>query len=373
MFSLYGGYGGLMFGGRSRGRKASKPKKAKKENWFERLTVDQNKQLCKAAKLRHVGNKKDLINRLLDESQTSIYGPEEKYIGINVEAIKAKCRNRSLQVSGNKFDLVLRILHCDNDSTPEGATLKRAATNVVSTVDAATGKLVEKHVAKKRKKPALSASRVASRVQKKIEAVTQKKYQSHWGSKTHSSDVYGLVADILYSEIVRSDENYLSKDPRFALSIAEAACTSLTDNFDTMCRKGYDDEGGWETIDSSLRTIAEAAKPILSAEEREEAAEWIEALHNEGDGYGLTMDTELMATVEFIRGNNDGKKSEENEEAEDTTANTKAAAAAPPAAALEDDRKPAAAPAAPTAKTNEGALKVDSHVAKENVVNSSVM
>lgn len=86
------------------------------------------------------------------------------------------CRERNLQVSGNKFDLVLRILHCDNDTTPAGATLKRAATDVVKEVDA-TGKVVEKHVPKKRKKPALSASRVYTRVQKKIESVTQKKYQ----------------------------------------------------------------------------------------------------------------------------------------------------------------------------------------------------
>ena len=30
----------------------------------ERLTVDQNKQLCKAIKVRHVGNKKDLMVRI---------------------------------------------------------------------------------------------------------------------------------------------------------------------------------------------------------------------------------------------------------------------------------------------------------------------
>ena len=122
------------------------------------------------------------MDRLLEEPQTSIYAHEGKYIGLNVEQIKGKCRERNLQVSGNKFELVLRILHCDNDSTPEGQTLKRAATDVVTTTDAATGKVVEKHVPKKRKKAAPSASRIYSRVQKKIEAVTQKKYQSHVSS-----------------------------------------------------------------------------------------------------------------------------------------------------------------------------------------------
>ncbi|KAL7525649.1 hypothetical protein ACHAXR_001097 [Thalassiosira sp. AJA248-18] len=304
MWSFYG-FGGV------RRRKASKPKKKPKENWFERLTVDQNKQLCKATKLRHVGNKTELIDRLLEDEQTSKFAPEGKYISVNVDSIKSMCRERNLQVSGTKFDLVLRVLHCDNGTTPEGMKLKRAATDVITTVDAATGKKVEKHVPKKRKKAGPSASKVYTRVQKKIESVRQKKYQSHWGSKTHSSDVYDLMSTILLCDIVASDENYLTKDPRFALEIAKAVCTSLTDNFHTMQRPGYDDCGGWSTIDRSLRTIAEAAKPILSDEEKESAAEWIEAMYNETEPYGLMMDTDIMDTVEFFRSNDDGNKSEE--------------------------------------------------------------
>eukprot|EP00956_Cyclotella_meneghiniana_P000593 scaffold642_cov75-Cyclotella_meneghiniana.AAC.11 len=170
--------------------------------------------------------------------------------------LKGMCRERNLQVTGAKYDLVLRILHCDNDSTPEGATLKRAATDVVSTVDAVSGEVVEKRVPKKRKKAAPSASRIYTRVEKKIEAVKQKKYQSHWGSKTHSTEVYDLVATILSNDVVRSEEDYLNEDPRFALSLAEAACTSLSDNFHIMQRPGYDDDGGWSIIDSELKTIA---------------------------------------------------------------------------------------------------------------------
>ena len=147
----------------------------------ERLTVDQNKQLCKAAKLRHVGKKDELIERLCEDDQTSDYACEVHHIGLNVEQLKARCRQRNLQVSGSKFDLVLRILHCDNGTTPAGATLKRAATDVVTSVDA-TGKVVEQQVPKKRKKAAPSAKKTYDRVQKKIEAVTQKKYQSHVSS-----------------------------------------------------------------------------------------------------------------------------------------------------------------------------------------------
>jgi len=306
MFSLYGD---LYFGGGFRRKKASKPKKKKKENWFERLNVDQLKQLCKAAKLRHVGKKQELIDHLLDSPITSKYGPEGKYVSLNVDAIKGMCRERNLQVSGSKFDLVLRVLHHDNGTTPEGTTLKRAATDVIKEVNTSTGEVTEKHVPKKRKKAAPSAAKVYTRVQKKIESVTQKKYQSHWGSKCHSTDVYDLVATILHNDVVKSDADYLNTDPRFALSIAKAACTSLTDNWNTMSRMGYDDCGGWGTIDRDLRRITKAVEPLLNDEEKEAAAEWIEDLYNAAEPYGLVMDTEIMETVKFLRGQ--GKKDED--------------------------------------------------------------
>ena len=276
---------------------------------LERLTVDQNKQLCKAIKARHTGVKKDLMDRLLEHPQTSKYASEEKYCGINVDTLKNMCRERNLQVSGVKFDLVLRILHNDNDSTPNGSTLKRAATDVITTVDA-SGRVTEKHVPKKRKKAAPSASKIYTRVDKKIESCKQKKYQSHWGSKTHSTEVYDLVGSILSSDIIGSEEDYLNKKIRFALTIAESACTSLSDNFCKMNRPGYDDFGGWSTIDSSLRTIADKARPVLSVGEREKMAKWIEDLHNTADPYGLTMDTNLLQTVEFLRGNDEQKSKE---------------------------------------------------------------
>eukprot|EP00562_Extubocellulus_spinifer_P014695 CAMPEP_0178572300 /NCGR_PEP_ID=MMETSP0697-20121206/18142_1 /TAXON_ID=265572 /ORGANISM="Extubocellulus spinifer, Strain CCMP396" /LENGTH=382 /DNA_ID=CAMNT_0020207005 /DNA_START=152 /DNA_END=1300 /DNA_ORIENTATION=+ len=380
MFSSYG-FGTLYFGGGygGRRRKASKPKKKKKENWFERLSVDQLKQLCKAAKLRHVGKKQELIDRLLDSPLTSKFGPEDKYCGINVESLKSMCRERNLQVSGAKFDLVLRILHHDNDSTPEGVTLKRAATEVATVVDAKTGEITEQHVPKKRKKAAPSASRVYTRVQKKIESVTQKKYQSHWGSKCHSSDVYELVATILLNDVVKSEAKYLDTDPRFALSIARAACTSLTDHWNTMCRMGYDDYGGWETIDSSLRTIVEAAKPVLSDEERTAAADWIEAMYDSAEPYGVVDDTDIMKTVEGLRADD-----EEEDERKPAAKTDEAVSSSSVVKEKEDERKPAAKTVEavssssvvkevvderkPAAKTVEAVSS--SSVVKENVENA---
>ena len=202
---------------------------------LERLTVDQNKQLCRAAKLRCGGNKTDLTERLLEEEQTSKFGPENSFVALNVDQIKTMCRERNLQVSGNKFDLVLRILHHDNGTTPEGQTLKRAATDVIKSIDAKTGKVVEKHVPKKRKKSAHTTGKIYEQVKKKIESVKQKKYQSHWGSKEHASDVYGLAARII-RDVIGSKEDYLANDPRYVLSIAKAAITSITDNWSTIRR-----------------------------------------------------------------------------------------------------------------------------------------
>ena len=48
---------------------------------------------------------------------------------------------------------------------------------------------------------------------------------------------------------------------------------------------------------------------VLSAEEREAFADWIQDLHDEGEQYCLTMDTDLVGTIEFLRGA-DGRKGE---------------------------------------------------------------
>ncbi|KAL7449166.1 hypothetical protein ACHAWC_001255, partial [Mediolabrus comicus] len=273
------------------------------------------------------------------------------------EAIKQMCRQRNLQVSGQRFDLVLRILHNDNDSTPEGKTLKRAATETVTTLDTKTGEVVEKQVPKKRKKAAPSASRVYTRVQKKIEAVKQKKYQSHWGSKTHGTDVYSLVAEILTNEVINAPEAYLTKDPRFGLSIAKAAITSLSDNFHSMERPGYDDDDGWSTIDRSLLTIAQAVRPILSEEEREEFAEWVEELDSTGEPYGLTMYTEFSKTVAFIRGEEEEEDDERKPAAKPTLDDLKPLFKKP----ADEDSKPAAKPieedSKPAAKPTEEDIK----------------
>ena len=68
----------------------------------ERLNVDQLKQLCKAAKLRHVGKKQELVDRLLDSPIACKYGPEGKYVSLNIDAIKGSGRSAAFQVAGRE-------------------------------------------------------------------------------------------------------------------------------------------------------------------------------------------------------------------------------------------------------------------------------
>jgi len=63
-------------------------------------------------------------------------------------------------------------------------------------------------------------------------------------------------------------------------------------------------------MDRDLRRIADAVEPLLNDEEKEAAAEWIEDLYNAAEPYGLVMDTEIMETVKFLRGQ--GKKDEDD-------------------------------------------------------------
>jgi hypothetical protein len=291
-----GGFGG--FGGRSGGKK-KKVKKAQNEYWFQGLTVGELKQLCKATNLKHTGNKPDLVLRLVqDESATRFaFERKQKYsvVGVNMDDIKQLCRDKLLQVSGNKLDLVLRILHHDHDSTPAGTTLKRSAHEVETVVNETTGETTTTRVAKK---PKISASGttmstlrkpnkqvVYNKIQKKIESHKQKKFQSHYGSKCHAPEVYELLSNVVRDECI--SKGYVETDPKFALSIAEAAFTSLSDNFGVIPRPGYDEDDGFGGALDTLNEIVEAALPKMSPQEKEAAAEWMEELDGVVSAYGI--------------------------------------------------------------------------------------
>ncbi|OEU10505.1 hypothetical protein FRACYDRAFT_247042 [Fragilariopsis cylindrus CCMP1102] len=196
--------------------------------WFEELNASQCKELCKAVKVRCSGTKKNIIERLLDQEFLVQYAINLKRYMIKIDALKAECRKRMLQVSGNKFDLVLRIVQHEHGTG--GDTLKRPATSIV--VDETSG--IEKHVAKKRKPSKPSPSTMYTRIQKKIRSCSQKKYQSHWGSKSHAPAVCSLVHSLL-----ESLDKYTETDPNLVVDGCYAIVSSFVENFDYFDRPGY--------------------------------------------------------------------------------------------------------------------------------------
>ena len=74
-------YGGFTFGhvyGFNRPKKAKKVAKPPKDNWFERLSNDELKSLCRSAKLPVSGTKAELVARLLSNQSTARFGVESK-------------------------------------------------------------------------------------------------------------------------------------------------------------------------------------------------------------------------------------------------------------------------------------------------------
>ena len=295
----------LFFGGgfRGGGRSKKSKKKQKKENWFEELNAGQCKELCRAVKVKCSGTKKDIIERLLDQEFLVQYAINFKGYMIKIDALKDECRERMLQVSGNKFDLVLRIVQHEHGTG--GDTLKRAATSIV--VDETSG--IEKHVAKKRKPSKPSPSTMYTRIQKKIRSCSQKKYQSHWGSKSHAPDVCSFVHSLL-----ESLDNYTKTDPKLVVDGCYAIVSSFVENFDDFDRPGY-----CENLDMSVDTIVKYAvddipRNLVSSNDLDKLANIIIEWQNVGSSYGIFdgyEEFDMKKSANLIR---NGRDSEEEEE-----------------------------------------------------------
>ena len=312
----------LFFGGgfRGGGRSKKSKKKQKKENWFEELNAGQCKELCKAVKVKCSGTKKDIIERLLDQEFLVQYAINFKGYMVKIDALKDECRKRMLQVSGNKFDLVLRIVQHEHGTG--GDTLKRAATSIV--VDETSG--IEKHVAKKRKPSKPSPSTMYTRIQKKIRSCSQKKYQSHWGSKSHAPDVCSFVHSLL-----ESLDNYTKTDPKLVVDGCYAIVSSFVENFDDFDRPGY-----CENLDMSVDTIVKYAvddipRNLVSSNDLDKLANIMIEWQNVGSSYGIfdgyDEEFDMKKSANLIR---NGRDSEEEEECRKPAA----AVAVPSAAAI---------------------------------------
>jgi hypothetical protein len=176
--------------------------------------------------------------------------------------------------SGNKYDLILRL--CTHE---HGGEAKRAATETIVDDD---GKQVE--VLKKRKTTTVSPKMMYSRVEKKMNAVTGQKYPSHWGSKTHSGDVYSLMEKLIRENCF--DSKIIDTDPMLALEMGCSVFRAFHDTWHVMNRPGYDTE----TFDSAVELFArilQANRDNLNPERSESIVSLLENVEACTSPYGF--------------------------------------------------------------------------------------
>ncbi|GFH46585.1 hypothetical protein CTEN210_03059 [Chaetoceros tenuissimus] len=277
-----------------RASKAKKTKKVKKENWFERLKVDELKEICTSANIATKGTKKELIARLMGDDKTSEYGLEGKY-GMNMASLKKLCREKNLIQSGTKLALVKRILEKDNGTNPEAiaAVTKRP---INTDPDRPT---------KKRKPSAPDLEKIHNRILKKIQmGKTSKKYDSYHGFKRHSSDVYDLIKEVIKKECF--DKELLWRNSLFALQIAKTALVCLSNNFSEMISPGYDSSDSLYDVAESLEKIVRKLldDDEMSIDLRKETILWINDLDKKLNEYAFPS---FMDSVKILKDHNDNQ------------------------------------------------------------------
>ena len=219
-------YGGFTFGhvyGFNKPKKAKKAAKPPKDNWFERLSNDELKSLCRSAKLLVSGTKAELVARLLEDQSTARFGVESKasvfrrdgeYIpgtdGETLESLKDQCKNAGLGSTGSKFKLVERLVqHAHGTGAP-----KRAA-NVMLNPDGSTaydenGKaVVKKRKVGKPTKPNLD--KIKERMRAAI--FVDKRKWSDAKYKAHASVVCETGDKIITAEVEKKTCFLDERDP----------------------------------------------------------------------------------------------------------------------------------------------------------------
>lgn len=255
MFFALGAFGG----GCGHRKPKSKPKKAPKDNWFERLNQSQLKELLSAAKLPVSGAKSAQIQRLLSDEATSSFAAEG-FCGCTTDVLKERCKAAGLVQTGVKFDLALRLVqHTKSTGAP-----KRAATEA----DPETGA----QVLKKRKpstKPADCAA-LSARVEAKCYPDRSKWSNARY--KGHATSVVDLAVTTLQREAV--EKGFVASGDPFALDITVAVLRPLAAQWDNLSGQGY---ASWECerLADSLHAIVarfDAASPGGSDADADTAA-----------------------------------------------------------------------------------------------------
>jgi hypothetical protein len=218
-------------------KKAKKPKKVPKDSWFERLTNDELKSLCKSAKLRLSGTKPELVARLQENEGTARFGVESKpgrwsfkaedfnpgTVGVTLDELKSECKDAGISSTGTKFKLVERLVqHANGTGAP-----KRAA-NVMLNPDGSTAYDENGNAVVKKRKPSTvrpDLVKVSDRIDRKI-FVDRSKW-SDYKYKAHASDVCEAGEKIITAEVENKPHLKLRD------SIAYDVCTTVLAAIDT--------------------------------------------------------------------------------------------------------------------------------------------
>lgn len=224
-------YGSWLLAAQPPARKKQKKSssKSKASCWFEKATVDELKQLCKAALLPVSGTKAKLVERLLTGEKTSRFAYEyapprfsmrdfnicydsdssvprtksatgtKRPDGLSMDCLKTECRDKGLVVGGKRFDLILRLLQSET-SAQTGIEPKRAR----GTFNEETGKFEPKQRAKSMKLP--DPSKLGERMHKKCNPPdSQVMNWSNQKYKDHAMDCIGLCNSLLQKEVVEKE------------------------------------------------------------------------------------------------------------------------------------------------------------------------
>lgn len=169
---------------------------------------------------------------------------------------------KGIGASGARYAIILRLLKHDSGSKSSASGTKRGQGGN----DGA-----KKPPAKKSKSTRAQVG--YNKIERKIASgETNKKYNSHYGAKCHSEDVYELLLDVLSKKIVQ--KRLMSSNPKLALEIAKGGFTVLTKNFRRILSPGYDMSDRIPEAIDHLKDIVESAHSKLSKVEKTDTLQW---------------------------------------------------------------------------------------------------
>jgi hypothetical protein len=234
-----------------------------KKTWFDSLSMDQLRDLCRAANISHTNRNKLDVTILLCEKEIS-----SSFESSTVKSIKDMCRSRSLPVTGNKYQLVLRILAHDS---------LKATTGNESRVSV-------EHMCRQMENVIIGGSDIYYWF---VDAIAEIRYSTH---QAHDYDLSDYICV----------EGY--QTPLAAFRDTESAFAVLIKNFQCIPNAGVDDLDSLSEAIDHLAFILVEARVFLGKTEKKAAVAWILVLDHVLSEYmlGENSKTSLKELVQLL-------------------------------------------------------------------------